>query len=420
MSNDIVKYITTIAIICLCALSNVSADTTIRMLHVEINPAVTNVWKNIAHEYEQLHPEQHIRFEFTENEAFKQRLATLLQSKHRPDLFYSWGGGAFTERAEAGLLTDMSTVTKDLVANISQSSLDAFKYEGKQYGLPYVVTQVGFWYNKKLFKKANVDGNNIKNWKQFLDAVVKLKKAGIVPISVGGAEKWPMHFYWTLLSMRIGGEQTVVNARNKKGKGFTSNAFVQAGIELKRLADLTPFQPGFMAATNDNATALFGDYGAAMQLMGDWNQSVQASLSLSKLGVIDEDLGWFNFPIIKGGKGKLTDTLGGINGFSFSASASPESATWMKFFLNKVNQSKLAMHDLIIPVSKGAEKALTNSFMKIIATNIAESTWHQIYYDQAFGANVGGVINDISVGIVTGDITPLEAAEEVQEAWKYN
>ena len=38
----------------------------------------------------------------------------------------------------------------------------------------------------------------IKTWDDLLAAVKKLKAAGITPLVVGGADKWPLHFYWTL------------------------------------------------------------------------------------------------------------------------------------------------------------------------------------------------------------------------------
>ena len=50
--------------------------------------------------------------------------------------------------------------------------------------------------------KAGVDGTTIKTWDDLLAAVKKLKAAGMTPIAVGGADKWPLHFYWTHLAMR--------------------------------------------------------------------------------------------------------------------------------------------------------------------------------------------------------------------------
>ncbi|MGR5092824.1 ABC transporter substrate-binding protein [Vibrio maritimus] len=398
--------------------STAFADTTVRMMHIETDPNVLGVWEEIAKDFEAKNPDIKVNLEFLENEAFKAKLPTLLQSQQKPDLFYSWGGGNFQVRAESGLLEDMEGYSATLNQELSAAGMNAFKIDGKQYGAPYMVSQVGFWYNKKLFKQAGIDGESIQTWDEFLSAIEKLKAAGITPIAVGGADKWPMHFYWSYLVMRAGGQEAFAAAMQDQGDGFAGEAFVRAGEELKRLAALEPFQPGFMAAGYGESAGLFGDYKAAIHLMGDWDYNFQAQQAVDKKGVVDSDLGFMNFPVLKGGAGAGSDTLGGINGFAFAKGAKPEAAKWLEFFLNENSQTKLAEIDQIIPVAKGADKGLQNPFKQKISQTISSAQWHQVFFDQALGADVGGVVNDISVGIVNGDVTPKEAAEQVQEAWE--
>ena len=395
------------------------ADTTIRMLHLEADTKVVAIWEQVAKDYEKANPGQHVKLEYLENEAFKQKLPTLLQSDQRPDIFYSWGGGNFQTRVDAGLLKDVTKEMKDIKSRFSEASFNAFNYKGKQYGLPYMVSQVGFWYNKSLFQKAGVDADKIATWDDFLGAIKKLQAAGITPITTAGGDKWPVQFYWALLTMRQAGQQGIQDAIDKKGDGFAGEDFIKAGEELKRLVDLKPFQPGYLAASFGDSSGNFGEGKAAMQLMGDWNYLFQAQQSISGKGVGDDNLGWMNFPALKDGKGKATDTLGGIAGWVLTSKASPESVQWLKYFSNIDMQKHLAKINMIIPVVKGADVAIENPFKKRIAQNIANSTWHQLFYDQAFGANVGSVVNDISVGIVSNSLTPEEAAEQVQEAWEF-
>ncbi len=44
-----------------------------------------------------------VQFKYLENEAFKAKLPTMLQSDDRPDLFYSWAGGVMQAQDKAGL-----------------------------------------------------------------------------------------------------------------------------------------------------------------------------------------------------------------------------------------------------------------------------------------------------------------------------
>ena len=48
------------------------------------------------------HPNVKINITVLENEAFKTKLATSIQSGDVPDLFQSWGGGIMAAQADAG------------------------------------------------------------------------------------------------------------------------------------------------------------------------------------------------------------------------------------------------------------------------------------------------------------------------------
>ena len=77
---------------------------------------------------------------------------------------------------------------------------------------------------------------------------------------------------------------------------------------------------------------MFGDGKAAMDLMGQWLLGMQGPNSTSGKGLAEEDIGILSFPVVPGGKGKATDTLGGINGWLVSKSAPPEAVDFLKFF----------------------------------------------------------------------------------------
>jgi raffinose/stachyose/melibiose transport system substrate-binding protein len=85
------------------------ADTTVRILHLQDNPKYLEVWKQIGADFEKQNAGVRIDWQFLENEAFKAKLPTTLQSKERPDLFYSWAGGVFFDQARAGVLKDITT-----------------------------------------------------------------------------------------------------------------------------------------------------------------------------------------------------------------------------------------------------------------------------------------------------------------------
>ena len=403
---------------CVSALSAPAyAETHITVLHVSDNAAQKAIWDQIANDYNAEHKGVKVEFKYLENEAFKAKLPTMLQAdKSRPDLFYSWGGGVMQAQDKAGFLKDITKDVASWESELTPTAVDAFKVDGKVVGVPFEVGEVVFYYNKKLFDKAGVKAEDIKSWDDFLGAVKKLKAAGITPIVVGGGEKWPMHFYYSYLVMRIGGEHALADAKAGKDGGFKNPTFVEAGKRLQELAALEPFQPGYLSTKHAESSGMFGDGKAAMDLMGQWLLSMQGPNSTSGKGLAEEDIGILSFPVLPGGKGKATDTLGGVNGWLVSKSAPPEAIDFLKFFSQEKYAKETAEKAAYIPVVKGSESAFTDPLFKRLADDLSKTTYHQNYFDQDLGPSVGRVINDVSVSVAAGQMTPEAAAAAIQDA----
>jgi raffinose/stachyose/melibiose transport system substrate-binding protein len=403
---------------CVTALSAPAyAETHVTVLHVSENAAQKAVWDKIASDYNAAHPGVKVEFKYLENEAFKAKLPTMLQSADsRPELFYSWGGGVMQAQDRAGFLKDITADVAPVEGALSQTANDAFKVDGKVVGVPFELGDVVFYYNKKLFDKAGVKAEEIKTWDDFLGAVKKLKAAGVTPIAVGAGEKWPMHFYYSYLVMRVGGEHALADAKAGKDGGFKNATFVEAGKRLHELATLEPFQPGYLTTSHAQSSGIFGDGKAAMDLMGQWLLGMQGPNSTTGKGLAEEDIGILSFPVISGGKGNATDTLGGVNGWLVSKSAPPEAVDFLKFFSQAKYAQEAAANAAYIPVVKGSETAFTNPLFKRLADDLAKTTYHQNYFDQDLGPSVGRVINDASVAVAAGEMTPEAAAAAIQEA----
>lgn len=394
------------------------AEVTVRILRAETTPAEKAFNEEVAKSYEAKHPGVDIVFEYLANEAYKQKLPTLLQSDAKPDVFYSWGGGVLKDQAAAGFLQDISAqMNGEWAKSLSPAGVNAFTIDGKVYGVPINASDVAFWVNKPLATKAGIDPATIKTWDDFLDAVKKAKTAGVTPIVVGGKDKWPLHFYYGYLAVREAGQKGFADAMAGHGGGFHAAAFVKAGEEFKRLVDLQPFQAGFMDTTFEQASGMFGDGGAVFHLMGDWDYATSKQNSASGKGIPDSDLALVRFPAVKDGAGAPTDTFGGINGWAVATGAKPEAVDFLKFFTSKEIQTQSAAKGFFIPVAIGAEKGLTNPFNAQISAALGKSTFHQVFLDQALGADVGATFNDMSADLAQGNTTPEDAAAAIQDAW---
>ena len=225
-----------------------------------------------------------------------------------------------------------------------------------------------------------------------------------------------MHFYYSYLVMRIGGANALTDAKAGKDGGYKNATFIEAGKRLRELAALEPFQPGYLSTSHAQSAAMFGDGKAAMDLMGEWVLGMQVSNASDGKGQAPENIGLLSFPVLPGGKGKATDTLGGVHGFLVTKTAPPEAVDFLKFFSQEKYAKEAAAAGAYIPVYKGAEASITNPNVKQLASDLAATTYHQNFFDQDLGPSVGRVVNDISVAVAAGQMTPDAAAAALQEA----
>ena len=377
-----------------------------------------NARKEMIAEFEAANPGVKVELVMLENEAFKQKVQVAVQAGTPPDLFHSWGGGVMIEYANAGMLRDITDVVKnDLSSRIGTGALGVYGNNGHYYGAPYDMGAVGMWYNKDIFKAAGVAVP--KTWEDLLSIIPKIKSAGYIPIALGAGDKWPAHFWWVYLAMRTGGQEAFNKAYNGSGS-FADPSFVKAGELLQQLIALEPFQTGFLGATYDDEAALMGNGKAAMELMGQWAPGTEAANSVSGKGIGDS-LGWFSFTAVKGGAGKITDVMGGGNGYVLGKDAPDAAVDFLKFFLNKKNNEVMVGVEGVVPVVKGAEEALAGNPNTIkISEAIAAAEYYQLYYDQFLPPAVGAAVNDAVASLFAGMSTPKECAASVQAAWEAN
>ena len=387
---------------------------TIDWWHIQNNDPGKADWQAMADAYMAEHPNVTININVLENEAFKAALQTNLQAGDVPDLFQSWGGGGLREQVEAGAVRDISAEASAFIGDLNPSVAGLYQVDGKQYGVPFDAGMVGFWYNKGLFEQAGIDAPPA-TWDEFLADVQTLKDAGITPIAVGAGDKWPAHFYYAYLLLRIGGQELMDQIA--ADGNWNRPEVIEAGEQLKRLIDLEPFQSGFLATPWDGADGEAGYVGSgdvAMDLMGQW-----APGAFRNAGADGEDLsfelGWFPFPSVDGGAGAATDAFGGGNGFAVGKDAPPEAVDFLGYITN-VENAKIWGANSGLPVTSGAEASVTDPNQQMVLSGLQNATFVQLYLDQYFTPDLGAAVNDAVQMLFAGTAAPEGAAEAITAA----
>ncbi len=402
------------------SLSGVAAQdkTVIHWWHIDTaeNSAALN--QSIADAFVAANPDVSIEITVLENEAFKAKLTTVMQSGSPPDLFQSWGGGVLANFASAGLLRD---VTPEMTANdnewrdsfSTQGALNLYTHDGKYYGVPYSFGAVGFWYNKDLFAQAGIESTPT-TWDELLAAVQKLKDAGITPISIGQKDKWPGHFWWASLAVRAGGQAAFDAAYNRTGS-FADAPFVKAGELFKQLVDLNAFQDGFLGEGYTEEAAHMGNGEAAMELMGQWAPAVMRDSSADKEGLPEGTLGWFPFPSVPDQLGDSSDVFGGGDGYAFGKDAPDATIDFAKFIMSRENLAAAVETKGILPTIVGMNDLVTDPLLVDVLAARDNAGYYQLYYDQFLPPPVAQAVLDAVQGLTAGQLTPEQTAQAVEE-----
>ena len=160
-----------LAAVCAAAFSAPAfADTTVTILHVSEDKTTQALWEQIAKDYEAAHPGVKVEVKYLENEAFKAKLPTMLQSDNsRPEPVLHLGrrrhGRAGQGRLPQGRERRRRAASRPIWRRPRSTSI---KVDGKAVGVPFEQGDVSFFYNKKLFEKAGVKAEDIKSWDDFL------------------------------------------------------------------------------------------------------------------------------------------------------------------------------------------------------------------------------------------------------------
>jgi raffinose/stachyose/melibiose transport system substrate-binding protein len=407
-----------LAAILLLSIQAVSAqEVTIDWWHINTNENEAAYWQGLADEFMAANPGVNIEITILANADFKPRLTTVMQAGDPPDLFQSWGGGVLWQFADAGLVRDISP---ELNADdgawrnsfSAQAALNLYGQDEAFYGVPWTWGAVGMFYNKALFEQAGLDPETPPaTWDEFIAAVEALKAAGITPIALGELEKWPGHFWWVYLAIRLGGEEAFLNAYNRTGS-FADEPFVQAGEYLEQLVALEPFPEGFLGLGYGDEFTLFANGEAGMELMGQWAPGNYNSVVEGGLG---ENLGWFPFPAIPDGLGNPDDVLGGGDGFAVGANAPDETVAFLQFITSE--DAQRAGAEIFITPTVGAAEAIAreNPITATILDARNNAPYFQLYYDQFLPPALGGEVNDAVETLFAGTASAAEVAARIED-----
>ncbi len=395
-----------------------AAPTPIRVASIARHPEVEAIWRAVAEDFEADHPGYIVEFDTRPGAEYKAQLLAMLGSDAPPDILFTWGGGHLRAIAHAGFATDLTDrMASGWALTFKPGALANLTIDDRIYAAPSNMALVSLWANRTLLDRAGVEAASLETWEGLLAAVPRLKEAGVIPISIGGADRWPVTGYWAGLALAIGGRDGIETAlAGEDGAGFEAPAFVEAGARLQDLAALEPFPADHRDRTNSEAVRAFIGGWTAMTLTGDW---AHVEMSRNWPGGPEgaaETLVRIPFPPSDLGAGGEI-TLGGSDGWVLREGAPDPALDLLERLAGLEVQTELARLGHLVPSIAGADDAISDPAIASVATDLTLSRYHQLFLDQVLGPQAGEKLNDVAVALADGDLTPEAAAFEIEAAW---
>jgi multiple sugar transport system substrate-binding protein len=111
----------------------------------------------VEKKFEEANPNINLEIISVPYDQFDTRMNTMVAGGTPPDVWSHWGQSGFVDYNVRDMVLDMTPYMSEFNnPNISQATLDIYKVDGKQLGIPLNVYTSMIFYNKKVFEDAGV------------------------------------------------------------------------------------------------------------------------------------------------------------------------------------------------------------------------------------------------------------------------
>lgn len=387
---------------------------------LEGEPGTVNAVTEIIDRYEKDNPNVSINTTFVGSSLFNPTLVPALNAGEGPDIWMGGTGpGQPAAIIDAGHALDLTPYFCALGWNeiIPEGIVNYTSSDGKLWAVGDSVETTLFFYNKDIFAEAAIAVP--ATWDELMANCTTLQEAGFaMPIGLGGADKYPISWWQSMLWGRYAGPAGVDEVMFGDGR-WDEEAFVQASAKLKEVADHGCFGPNPLAELQDDVEARFWRGDIPMIYTGPWViEAGQQALGddISKFSV-------FTPPSpVEGAPISSTEDIG--TGWYINAqTAYPEAAANLLNFMLFTPESRTRLLEAgSVPVGP---LALDGVELPVIVQEVfAEANAHRengtihAFLDTVTPASMTDVTYDGLQALLAGQMTPEDFTAAVQAAWE--
>lgn len=368
--------------------------------------------QEIMNKFTEKYPNIKVDFSQVPNDTNAEYLQPKAAANALPDLMTIDGGTFGAQLADSGLLADLSGT--DAAKNTIEGLKPVFtSSSGKLFGIAGGLSTALIYYNKQLFEKAGI-AEMPQTWEQFLAMCEKIKQAGITPLIVAGGDGTVNNTVWSagFATNVIGKDPDAVKKLADGTFNFNTPEYADIFAKYKELYDKGYLIKGVTSLQYSQGTDEFLQGKAAMTFSGIW---LAGTLLKTDFGT-----GIMMPPWNAEGQERVP-VVATETGFAVAEGKHKDAALkLLDFMINGdgyyIYQNKRG--NVPMTVNPDAAKLQIDPMITDYVNNLKTYKSSGPLWFEVLPSEVQGSLVQTFQQVLTGDLTPAQAAEFTQKTYE--
>lgn len=371
----------------------------------------------ITKDYAKTHPGTTFKVNYVAQTGLYQKVQLLAAQGALPILYNTPPADTVLQLTKDGEVLDLEVTFQQLgVSNQlvpAAGSIIKKLFNNKLVALPFELNMEGFWYNKQIFSKYNVQPPT--TWDELVQAAAHLQQQGVQPFAASGIQGWPLTRLIGNYLYRKLGPTALDDVASGKAK-LTDPAYVEAAQAVANLGKQGYFGKGVATLDYTPSLQVFTEGKSAMLYMGSW--AVSNFLDSTFTSINPGDIGYFSFPNVTGGAGSA-DQLPMNAGQTTSVSQRKYNATvgqWLAYMAQHYGDVALAKEGAVTGFVVHNKPANVPALTSLVIDEIAKVTTPVLWFEALFSTKATTLSQQNAAPLVTGSMSPAAFMASVQQA----
>ncbi len=328
-----------------CAPKQPAGPVTIRVLSMEQAGPTVDEMNAIVGEFNQANPDIKVEIEYVAYDALHDKITTAMASTPPAYDVFLVDDIWYAEFAKAGYVMDAtSRITQDMRDKIFVSAWDITTVDGKVYGMPWLLDEKYFFYNKKLLQEAGFNAPP-KTWEELVEQSKVIKEKGIVeyPIVWSWGQYEAAICDWVILLYGNGGSLVDANG----APAFNNEIGVKTLTWMIQTIDEGITNPASVSYVEEDVRNVFSQGKAVFAV--NWNYMYDLVNFNTEESQVTGQIKMALMPAFEG-SGVESATINGSMGFSVAATSPNQDAAWkyVEFLTSEDIQNRYSGH--LLPI----------------------------------------------------------------------